>query len=208
MSAIRHVVFDIGGVLIEYDPERAFIELLPDAGERRWFLDNVCTSQWNAEQDRGRGWAQAEAELIAEFPDHIELIRAFRRNWHRMITGPVAGTVDILTALTSGGHDVTMLTNFAADTFAEARGRFGFLDEPRGVSVSGELGLIKPDAAIYHHHAEAFDLEPAATLFIDDVAGNVAGAKAAGWQAVQFVDAPTLAADLAGFGIEVDRAAG
>ena len=101
------------------------------------------------------------------------------------------------------GHDVTMLTNFASDTLAEARERFDFLDRPRGVTVSADIGQIKPDRAIYDHHVAAFGLEPGATLFIDDSQKNVDGAKAAGWQAVLFTDAKTLKADLERFGIEV-----
>ena len=107
----------------------------------------------------------------------------------------------ILESLIDAGHDVTMLTNFAADTFAEARKRFSFLNRPRGVTVSGEIKLIKPDRAIYDRHAATFGLDPAATLFIDDTPDNVAGAKAAGWQAVHFTDADTLRADLQRFGI-------
>jgi 2-haloacid dehalogenase len=103
--------------------------------------------------------------------------------------------------LIEAGHDVTLLTNFAADTFAEARVRFPFLDRPRGVTVSGEIRAIKPDPAIFDHHARAFDLEPKATLFIDDSQKNVEGARDTGWQAVLFTGVPTLEADLKRFGI-------
>ena len=103
--------------------------------------------------------------------------------------------------LVSDGRDVTMLTNFAADTFREARKLYPFLDLPRGVTVSGEIGLIKPDAAIYERHARDFDLVPAHTLFIDDAEKNVEGARAAGWNAVHFTDAEKLKSDLAAHGI-------
>ncbi|MCT8991454.1 HAD family phosphatase [Chelativorans sp. SCAU2101] len=201
MSEIRHIVFDIGKVLIHYDPEIPFRRLIPDAERRRWFLENVCTHEWNLEQDRGRTWEEAEAELLAVHPDEETNIRAFRRYWHEMVSHAYEDSVEILEGLLDAGHDVTMLTNFAADTFAEARKRFPFLEKPRGVTVSGEIGLIKPDRAIFEHHAAAFSLEPSATLFIDDSPANVAGAKEAGWQAVQFVGADTLRADLARFGL-------
>ncbi|WP_163269124.1 HAD family hydrolase [Chelativorans alearense] len=201
MSEIRHIVFDIGKVLIHYDPEIPFSRLIPDEEERRWFFANVCTNDWNLEQDRGRGWAEAEAELIALHPDREAHIRAFRRHWHEMVSHAYEGSVAILESLINGGHDVTMLTNFAADTFAEAKERYTFLKRPRGVTVSGEIRLVKPDPAIYAHHAESFGLEPAATLFIDDSAKNVEGAKAAGWQAVQFVGAEALRGDLQRFGL-------
>lgn len=201
MTEIRHIVFDIGKVLIHYDPDLAFSRLIPDADERKWFFANVCTSEWNLEQDRGRTWEEAEALLIAEHPDHAENIRNFRRHWHDMVPHAYDDSVAIMVGLIESGRDVTMLTNFAADTFTEARQRFDFLDRPRGVTVSGEIGLIKPDQAIYDHHIASFGLEPAATLFIDDSQKNVDGAKAAGWQAVLFTDAKALKADLERLGI-------
>ncbi|RWA66249.1 MAG: HAD family phosphatase [Mesorhizobium sp.] len=203
MTEIRHIVFDIGRVLIHYDPDIPFSRLIPDAGERKWFFDNVCTSAWNIEQDRGRTWEEAEALLIAEHPDHAENIRNFRRYWHDMVPHAYDDSVAIMVGLIESGRDVTMLTNFAADTFTEARQRFGFLERPRGVTVSGEIGLIKPDQAIYDHHVVSFGLEPAATLFIDDSQKNVDGAKAAGWQAVLFTDARALKADPERLGIAV-----
>ncbi|CDX18203.1 conserved hypothetical protein [Mesorhizobium sp. ORS 3324] len=201
MTDIRHIVFDIGKVLIHYDPDLPFSRLIPDAEERKWFFDNVCTSAWNIEQDRGRTWEEAEALLIAEHPAHAENIRNFRRYWHEMVPHAYDDSVAIMIGLIESGRDVTMLTNFAADTFSEARRRFDFLDRPRGVTVSGEIGLIKPDQAIYDHHVASFGLEPAATLFIDDSQKNVDGAKAAGWHAVLFTDAKALQADLERLGI-------
>lgn len=201
MSAIRHIVFDIGKVLIHYDPNIPYSKIIPDEDERHWFFANVCTSAWNLEQDRGRSWADAEAELIARFPDRESDIRAFRKNWRAMVPYAYEDSVEVLTSLIEADRDVTMLTNFAADTFKEAQEIFPFLNRPRGVTVSGEIALIKPDIAIYQRHAEDFGLEPSATLFIDDVMENVDGAKAAGWQAVQFVGAERLKSDLKGFGV-------
>lgn len=201
MTQIDHIVFDIGKVLIHYDPDLPFSRLIPDEAERRWFFDNVCTSDWNVEQDRGRTWEEAEALLIAEHPAHEDNIRNFRRHWHEMVPHAYDGSVAIMEGLIAQGRDVTMLTNFAADTFTEARELFPFLEKPRGVTVSGEVGLIKPDERIYRLHAETFGLTPAATLFIDDSAKNVEGAKAAGWNAVLFTGADRLAEDLNGLGV-------
>jgi 2-haloacid dehalogenase len=118
-----------------------------------------------------------------------------------MVSHAYEDSVAIMEGLIDAGHDVTMLTNFAADTFAEARERFPFLNRPRGVTVSGEVRLIKPDRAIYEHHARSFDLKPSATLFIDDSPKNVEGARAAGWQAVQFTDVVTLSRVLKDCGV-------
>ncbi|MEC9343567.1 MAG: HAD family phosphatase [Pseudomonadota bacterium] len=203
MSEIRHIVFDIGKVLIHYDPELLFIRLIPEADKRRWFFAHVCTPEWNVEQDRGRDWGEAEALLIAEHPEFEDHIRAFRRHWHEMVPHAYEDVVEIMEGLIERGHDVTMLTNFAADTFAEAQERFDFLNKPRGVTVSGAVKLLKPQREIYDHHVETFGLHPPATLFIDDSEKNVEGAKDAGWQAVHFRDAATLASDLARLGVAV-----
>lgn len=200
---IDHIVFDIGKVLVHYDPNIPFSRLIPDEGERKWFFENVCTHDWNVEQDRGRTWADAEALLIEVHPDREEHIRAFRKHWHEMVPHSYDDSVAIMEGLIADGQDVTMLTNFASDTFREAQVRFPFLTKPRGVTVSGDVGLIKPDIAIYETHAKSFGLNPAATIFIDDSAPNVEGAKAAGWDAVLFTGADQLRADLAARGVRV-----
>ena len=203
MSSIKHVVFDIGRVLVVWDPERPYRTLIPDEARRRWFLETICTSAWNAEQDRGRPWADAEALLIADYPDEADLIRAYRARWVEMVPHTVPETPEILEALVDAGHDVTLLTNFAPDTFREAVERFPVLSRPRGVTVSGEVELIKPDPAIYALHAERFGLDPAATIFFDDSQPNVDAARAAGWQAHLFTSAAQMRADLAAAGIAV-----
>lgn len=199
---IRHIVFDIGKVLIHYDPQIPYCRLIPDEAERNWFFANVCTHDWNIEQDRGRTWEEAEALLIRDHPEREEQIRAFRRHWHEMVPHAYAETVSLLESLVAEGRDVTMLTNFASDTFREAQKRFPFLTLPRGVTVSGDVGLIKPDVAIYRAHADTFGLEPAATIFIDDSPPNVEGARAAGWHAVLFTDPQKLRVDLATYGVQ------
>lgn len=203
MTEIRHIVFDIGKVLIHYDPNLPFARLIPDEAQRKWFFDNVCTHEWNIEQDRGRTWQDAEALAISTHPDHAENIRNFRRHWHEMVPHAYDDSVAMMLDLIDQGRDVTMLTNFAADTFKEARYRFDFLNKPRGVTVSGEVGLIKPDVAIYELHAQNFGLEPAASIFIDDSPANVEGAQAAGWDAVLFTGADQLKRDLAQRGLTV-----
>jgi 2-haloacid dehalogenase len=201
MTEIRHIVFDIGKVLIHYDPNIPFSRLIPDEAERKWFFANVCTHEWNIEQDRGRTWEEAEAEAIAAHPGHAENIRNFRRHWNAMVPHAYEDSVALMDRLIDTGHDVTMLTNFAADTFAEARKMYPFLDRSRGVTVSGEVRLIKPDREIYELHAGNFDLDPATTLFIDDSVANVEGARAAGWQAIHFTGAEALRRELERLGL-------
>jgi 2-haloacid dehalogenase len=200
-QTIRHIVFDIGKVLIHYDPDIPYSRIIPDPQERQWFFQNVCTHDWNLEQDRGRTWQDAEALLIAEHPEKEAHIRAFRQKWHEMVSHSYDDSVEIMLGLIEDGRDVTMLTNFASDTFRQAQEMYPFLKRPRGVTVSGDVGLIKPDVAIYQKHHSDFGLEPAATLFIDDSYPNVKGAREAGWQAVHFTGAEKLREDLKALGV-------
>lgn len=198
---IQHIVFDIGKVLIHYDPNIPFSRLISDDAERKTFFDTVCTHEWNLEQDRGRSWTDAEALLIADHPEKETLIRAFRTHWHEMVSHAYQDSVDIMLDLVQQGRDVTMLTNFAADTFKQAQEMYPFLKVPRGVTVSGEIGMIKPDREIYDTHVNSFGLDPTVCLFIDDSEMNVEGAIAAGWQSVLFTGAAKLREDLAGYGL-------
>ena len=199
MIPIDHIVFDIGKVLIAYEPETPFRALIPDHDQRQYFMTEICSPAWNIEQDRGRSWADAEEALIVQYPDWDRHIRAFRENWHHMVGPAIDGSVDILRRFIAAGCDITLLTNFASDTFRESQKRWSFLNETRGVTVSGEVKLIKPDPAIYQLHADSFGLRPEKTLFIDDSLPNVLAAHSCGWHAVQFVDAPTLEAELQRF---------
>ena len=198
---IRHIVFDIGKVLIHYDPDLPYARLIPDAGERKWFFENVCTHDWNVEQDRGRTWKEAEELLIAKFPDHEHYIRGFRKHWHEMVPHAYQHSVDHMERLMAEGRDVTLLTNFADDTFDQACEIFPFLKKPRGVTVSARVRLIKPDPAIYETHAKTFGLDPKGTFFIDDSLPNIQAARAAGWNAVQYLGPEKLDEDLRSFGL-------
>lgn len=199
---IRHIVFDIGGVLIHWDPEIPYRKLIPDAEERRWFLAEVCNAAWNAEQDRGRSWREAEDLLIGEYPAHAEHIRAYRKHWIDMVPHAHDDTVALMMSLIERGIDVTMLTNWNQDTFAQAKGKFGFLSATRGVTVSGEVGLMKPDRAIFDHHCKTFSIEPAVALFIDDSHKNVEAAQHAGWQAIHHESESALRSALHALGVK------
>ena len=200
---IRHIVFDIGNVLLNFDPELAYLDLIQDQVERHAFLRDVCSRDWITAQDRVHAWAPGEAELIARYPDREALIRSFRERWHDMVPEPIADSVGILEQVSSDGVDVTALTNFNGETFDEASQRFGFFRLFRGITVSGRIGLLKPEAEIFQHHVAAFDLVPEATLFIDDVAANVAAARNAGWHSVQFINPDRLRRDLRSLDVNV-----
>ncbi len=205
MTVIKHIVFDVGQVLIYWNPEIPFRYLIPNDQKRQWFLREVCNGSWNIEQDRGRSWHDAERILIEEHPDEAELICAFRKHWIEMIPHKIEDSVAIMKELVKDGMDVTLLTNFNQETFPLAREKYPFLKLARGETVSGEIGLIKPDRAIYDHHTTTHDLDPQATLFFDDSQKNVDGARAFGWRAELFVSAEQMAQDLQKHGINVGR---
>lgn len=203
MHTIKHIVFDVGRVLIHWDPEIPFRHLIPDENDRQHFLANICTPEWNIEQDRGREWVDAENHLIKQHPEKEVAIRGFRKHWIEMIHGALDDSVVIMKSLIENGMDVTLLTNFNQETFPLAKEKFPFLKLPRGETVSGEIGLLKPDLAIFQHHTKTHGLDPAACLFFDDSQKNVDAARAAGWQAELFADPAQMHSDLGKHGISV-----
>jgi HAD superfamily hydrolase (TIGR01509 family) len=199
-SAPRTVVFDLGGVLIDWNPRYLYRSLIPDERAMEDFLATVCNGPWNEQQDAGRSIAEAEAELLARHPHHEKLIRAYYSGFDRMLAGPIEGTVAILEALHARGVPLYALTNWSRETFPHARRRFAFLERFRGIVVSGELGMMKPDARIFRHLTETHGLQPADCVFIDDAPKNVSGARAAGLHAIHFTGPDALRAELRGLG--------
>lgn len=190
------LVFDIGNVLIAWDPRFLYRKIFADEGEMEWFLGHVCTSAWNLEQDRGRPFADAVAERTALFPDHEAAIRAFDERWEETVSGPISGTVDLLARMRAQGIADYAITNFSHEKFAIAKTRFPFLAEFRGTIVSGEEKLLKPEPEIYRLLLDRYGLEAADCVFIDDSIANVQGAHAVGMHAVHFTGPDQLSADL------------
>jgi 2-haloacid dehalogenase len=120
MSEIRHIVFDLGRVLLRWEPELPYRRLIPDDDARRRFMNEVCNAAWLRKTDLGGSWGEAERRQIERFPNEAEMIQAFRRSWHEMVPDTVADTPEILAALLAAEYDVTALTNFAEDTYEEA----------------------------------------------------------------------------------------
>jgi len=193
--AVRNVVFDIGGVLLDWDPRHLYRRLIPDEAEREWFLAEVCTMDWNLTLDAGRPLADACADLVAVHPDHADLIQAWARQ-DEMVAGEVPGTADLVQRLADGGTPRYLLTNMPADVFAARRRHFAVLQAFDGAVVSGEEGVLKPSAEIFGVLLERFGLIAEETLFVDDSVMNIDGAQAVGLEAHHFTDAATLEADL------------
>lgn len=200
---INTVVFDLGGVLIEWDPRHLYRSEFADEAAMEEFLATVTTAAWNAELDRGRPFAEAVRELAAEHPQHETLIRAYHERWAEMLRDPIAGTVEILAELRAAELRCYALTNWSAETFPHARERFDFLATFDGVVVSGEERAVKPDPALFAVLEERFGVEPGCSVFIDDSPANVEAAAARGYAAVHFVGPEDLRARLADLGLPV-----
>lgn len=196
------VVFDLGGVLIDWDPRHLYRKLFEgdDAAMER-FLAEICTSEWNARQDAGRPWSEATALLKAEHPQNAALIDAFHHRWPEMMAGPIDGTVDILHALKERNIPLYALTNWSQETFPFARNRFDFLAWFEGIVVSGEEKLIKPDPRIYRLLIDRHGLEPADLVYVDDNRKNAEAATALGLHGIHFTSPGALRTELVGLGL-------
>lgn len=200
---IDAVIFDFGGVLIDWNPEYLYRKLISDLDQRRWFLTKVCSPDWNYEQDRGRDWSEAIAMKIAEHPQHAPLIRAYRERWPEMCGGTIADGVKLHSRLKAAGVPLYGLTNWSADTFDIGSRMFPILNDFRHVAVSGRLKMVKPDPEIYLHLLRTCNLTAANCVFLDDSPRNVEAARLLGLQAVLFSDGESAAAELRGLGLPV-----
>jgi 2-haloacid dehalogenase len=196
------VVFDLGGVLIDWNPRYLYRRLFDgDQAAMERFLTDVCPPAWNHEQDRGRPFAEGCAIAAQAHPAERERIEAWFECYDETMAGEVPGTVDVLAELRARGVPLYALSNWSAETFPRAQARFAFLQWFRGIVISGALGMAKPEPAIYHHLLETHGLDAAETLFIDDAPANVAAAEALGIRAIRFTDAEALRADLRTLGL-------
>lgn len=198
---IETVVFDLGGVLIDWNPRYLYRKVFADEAEMEKFLSTIATMEWHLEQDRGRTMEEATATLISRHPGYAREISAFYGRWDEMFGGPIEGTVDVLLELRERGFPLYALTNFSSETFPRAREWYGFLSLFGEIVVSGEEGMIKPDKAIYRVLVERTGLDPATTVFIDDSPPNVAAARELGFTAVAFRTPQGLRDDLIGLGL-------
>jgi 2-haloacid dehalogenase len=190
------VVFDLGNVLVRWNPRLLYEQLIIDGKELEQFFETVITQDWIRAQDAGRPFEEGIAVLAAEFPHYEAEIRAFWERWDEMVPGAIEGTVQILAELKERNTPLYALTNWSHETFPIARPRFPFFEWFEGIVVSGEIGLIKPDARIYQHLLERFGLAAEDCVFIDDSAANVAGAQAVGITGLHFQSPEKLRREL------------
>jgi len=203
---ISTIIFDLGGVLIDWNPEYVFRHLIPDPERRRFFFENICTHDWNVEQDAGRPIAEATELLVNQHPEWEADIRAYYGRWEEMLGGPIPETVELLRELRDRGeHRLLALTNWSAETFPVALARYDFLHWFEGIVVSGEEKTRKPFSDIYETLLDRYAVNPSEAIFIDDSLKNVEGAEAVGINGAHFQSAAALRETLREWGVFPDH---
>ena len=186
------LIFDLGGVVLDWNPRHLYRKLIPDEVAREWFLTEVCSPAWNLQMDTGKPSAEAVAELSARFPDQAGLISAYWDRWPEMLGGPIPGTAELVAELAKSGRELYAISNFNGEVWPATMDAFPVLNCFKDIVISSFVGVCKPDPRIFALALRRFGVAAGNCLFIDDVAANVNGAKAAGIAAVQFTSAAAL----------------
>lgn len=194
-------MFDLGGVLIDWNPRYLYRKILASEEEVTWFLDTVCTPEWNRGLDEGLSFEAEITRLASIHPEWRREIEAYYTRWEEMLGGCIGGSVSLLGALRERGVPLYGLTNFSAETFGVARRRFRFLDWFEEIVVSGEEGVAKPEEGMYRTLIKRAGIDPLASAFVDDVEPNVRAAEAFGFTGVLFEGADGLRDELVGLGL-------
>jgi 2-haloacid dehalogenase len=196
-QVIDTIIFDLGGVLIDWNPRHLYRKILKSEEEITWFLENICTSEWNDAQDAGRSFEDATLELIAKHPEWETPIRAWYERWQETISGPLHETVEILREIKeSKKYRLLALTNWSAETFPWALGNFEFLHWFEGIVVSGVEKTRKPFPEFYKILFDRYQVIPSRSLFIDDNIKNVEGSRIVGLPVIHFKSAQELRTEL------------
>ena len=184
---IKNVVFDFGGVLLDWNPRYFYREIFKDDEKLEYFIKNIITPTWNAQMDRGRTFAECMKELSDLNPDFSNEINQYRSGWEKMLKGEIACGLKVFNAvLNSGKFKIYGLTNWSAETFPYAYNKYTFLQKFEGIVVSGEEKMVKPEKGIYLTLLERYNLKPEETFFIDDNINNVEVAMSRGIHSLQF----------------------
>lgn len=189
---IKSVVFDFGGVLVDWNPHYLYDKYFASREKADWFLENICVYSWNIQMDGGKPFAEGVAELQALHPEWSEAIEIYHSRWIEMMNGQIEGTVALLHRLKAAGYGVYGLTNWSSETYPKIRDSYPVFKEFDGIVVSGEEHLLKPDAAIYRCLLDRYSLRAEESIFVDDNADNVVGAQAVGMKAVRFTSPEEL----------------
>jgi len=198
--SIKNIVFDFGGVLVDWNPRYMYKSVFNDDALMERFLADVCTDEWNVQQDKGRSLAEGTRLLQERFPEHHDMIQLFYDKWDVMLHSDIKENVDVLYEL-KGKYKLLGLTNWSAETFPIALARYSFFGEFDGIVVSGEEKLIKPDRAIFDVLLERYKISAAESVFIDDNIANIRTANALGFNTIHVNDGMNLHDELVAFGV-------
>jgi 2-haloacid dehalogenase len=202
MTTIHTLVFDLGGVLIDWNPDYLYNKIIPDEKERKWFLSTICTPDWNEEQDAGRSLREATECLVEKYPEYEAAIRAYYDRWTEMLGGPIHETLEIFRELKFHTHlKLYALTNWSAETFPVALEEYDFLHWFDGRLVSGEEKMRKPFPEIYRLLIERFGIEPEKSIYVDDNLRNVLPARELGFIGIHFRTPELFREELKGLGL-------
>ena len=185
-SKFKTVVFDFGGVLIDWDRRYLYKKVFEDEAEMEWFLRNVCSEEWNNMQDAGFPFSDTIPELQMKFPEYCDKIAMYETRWAEMVGGPIIGTVEILKEIQAKDFPVFGLTNWGADTFPIVFERYEFLRALDGIVVSGVEKKVKPFPEIFHILINRYNIDPESCVYIDDNYYNIQSAKTIGFKTIQF----------------------
>lgn len=201
---IKNILFDLGGVLVDWDPMNVYKSVFEDEEKARWFLDHVCTMDWNDQQDGGRRIAEGVAIKIQEFPEYQKEIELYYEKWHEMFLGIFENAVDIQQKLIANPNfKVYALTNWCAEKWELALELFPFFKDFDGVVVSGEVKMRKPHDDIYHHTFNTFNIQPEETVYIDDNPANIVAGKRNKLHSIHCVDPSKLSEELLKYDIQL-----
>ena len=202
MTNINTIVFDLGGVLIDWNPEYLYSRIFPNEEERKWFLSTICTLDWNEQQDAGRTLQEGTEHLVKKFPEHEASIRAYYGRWKEMLGGPIHETVEIFRQLKfNTGLKLYALTNWSAETFPVALELYDFLHWFDGRLVSGEEKVRKPFKEIYQLLIDRFGIDPKKAIYVDDNVRNVLPARELGFTGIHFRTPALFREELKGLGV-------
>lgn len=193
---IKTVIFDFGGVLVDWNPHYLYDPYFGSREKADWFLTHICNSAWNVQMDGGKPFAEGIAELVAQYPEWEKEIRMYRSEWLKMMGGQISGMQAVVEDLKAKGYHVYGLTNWAADTFALVRDKYPVFALLDGIVVSGEEKVAKPDPHIFRILLQRYHINPSNAVFIDDNMPNIEAAKQVGLQAIQFLSAEQLHEDM------------
>jgi HAD superfamily hydrolase (TIGR01509 family) len=196
------VVFDIGNVLLRWDPRNLYRKVFSETARMEWFLENICDGPWNLAQDLGRTWKDAISERIARYPEWEAEIRAYDERWLEMLNGVITENVQLLQKLKGAGIGTYAISNFSSEKWQIAKSRYDFFRFFDGIVISGQVRLIKPDPRIFQLFLDSYDLAPGECIFIDDSKANVSAARQLGMSAVHYREPMDLSGLLREQGIE------